>query len=135
MPVIGRNAHCGVAVVIVRQPDGTAACIPEWMTHPEAERLCLWNQPRLSLACIRDLKDVLRAILEGFACNGDSEDGGTNVVASKPEGGTSAGAIPRAHAEVRVIGDDSRRLAAVVAAPAAGGRAEGRQNRLKRDRP
>jgi hypothetical protein len=135
MPVIGRNVHCGIAVVIVRQPDGTAAYVPEWMIYPEAERLCLWIQPRLPLGCLRDLRDLLRAILGMLARQGDSEDGGSNVIASKPKGSISAGAVSCAHAPARVSRPDSRGLASVDTAPAAGSSAEGRQHHRKRDRP
>jgi hypothetical protein len=65
-------------MVIVRQPDGTAAFVPEWMMYPEAARLGLCEQPRLPLGCLRDLRHLLRAILRTPAVQGESEDGGSS---------------------------------------------------------
>jgi hypothetical protein len=94
IPVIGCNTHCGTAVVVVRQPDGTAAYIPEWMVRPEARQLGLRHRPRLPLGCLDDLRDVLGAILTSLACKGDSDNGGTDVMPKNLADLSSAKPVP-----------------------------------------
>jgi|SRR5215469_2535178 len=134
MPVIGRNVRAGVAVVTVRQPDDTAAYIPEWMIHPEAKRLNLRSQPRLPLGCLRDLRDVVGAILRMLAGTGESDNGGAHVIARNPTDSISAELVPPTPAASRSPRVGSWESGSVTAAPAAGNRAEDGGPRRKRDR-
>jgi hypothetical protein len=44
-----RFAYRGVDLVVIPQPDGSIACIPEWMTHERAARFKLAAVPQFSL--------------------------------------------------------------------------------------
>src|SRR6516165_9476372 len=39
VPVFRRFAYRGVDLVVIPQPDGSIACIPEWMTHKQAGQI------------------------------------------------------------------------------------------------
>jgi len=134
VPLIGRNVYAGVAVVTVRQPDGTAAYIPEWMTYPEAERMSLRSPPRLPLSSLQDLKHVVAAIMGSLARNRDSNDGGNHVTARHPPNHTPAGPIPPNSSEPGIAGVDSHERRSAAAASAAGSHNEGGSRQRKRDR-
>jgi hypothetical protein len=53
--VRGRNRHGGEVALTVRQPDGTLAQLPIWMTEDQAAAMIVTQIPRLSLACLREL--------------------------------------------------------------------------------
>ena len=44
---------------MVEQPDGTLAHLPAWMTSPAAAALPLVDTPRLPVACLRELRNIL----------------------------------------------------------------------------
>ena len=54
--VRGRNRHGGEVALTVRQPDGTLAQLPIWMTEDQAAAMMVTQIPRLSLACLRELR-------------------------------------------------------------------------------
>ena len=54
--VTGRNRHGDEVALIVRQPDGTLAQMPIWMTEDRAAALMVTENPRLPLACLRELR-------------------------------------------------------------------------------
>ena len=60
--VTGRNRHGDEIALTIRQPDGTLAQLPVWMTKDLAEAMMVTENPRLSLACLRELR------LELYAC-------------------------------------------------------------------
>ena len=60
--VTGRNRHGDEVALTIRQPDGTLAQLPVWMTEDLAEAMMVTEIPRLSLACLRELR------LELYAC-------------------------------------------------------------------
>ena len=53
--VRGRNRHGDEVALTVRQPDGTLAQLPIWMTEDQAAAMMVMQIPRLSLACLREL--------------------------------------------------------------------------------
>jgi hypothetical protein len=59
--VTGRNRHGGEVALTVRQPDGTLAQLPIWMTEDQAAAMMVTQIPRLSLACLRELRLELDA--------------------------------------------------------------------------
>ena len=60
-----RFAYRGVDLVVIPQPDGSVACIPEWMTHERAARFKLSAEPQFSLENLRSLRAETDALL-GF---------------------------------------------------------------------
>ena len=59
--VTGRNRHGDEVALTVRQPDGTLAQLPIWMTEDRAAAMMVTKIPRLSLACLRELRLELDA--------------------------------------------------------------------------
>jgi hypothetical protein len=59
--VRGRNRHGEEVALTVRQPDGTLAQLPIWMTEDHAAAMMVTQIPRLSLACLRELRLELDA--------------------------------------------------------------------------
>jgi hypothetical protein len=60
-----RFAYRGIDLVVIQQPDGSVACIPEWMTHERAARFKLSAEPQFSLENLRSLRAEIDALL-GF---------------------------------------------------------------------
>jgi len=66
VPVSRRFAYRGVDLLVIPQPDGSVACIPEWMTHEQAAHFKLLAEPSFSLDNLRSMRveiDVLLAFL------------------------------------------------------------------------
>lgn len=61
--VTGRNRHGDEVALTIRQPDGTLAQLPIWMTEDRAEAMRVTEIPRLALACLRELRLELDACL------------------------------------------------------------------------
>lgn len=61
--VAGRNRHSDEVALIIRQPDGTLAQLPIWMTEDWAEAMTVTESPRLPLAYLRELRHELDACL------------------------------------------------------------------------
>jgi hypothetical protein len=59
--VTGRKRHGDEVALIVRQPDGTLAHLPIWMTEDRAAAMTVTKTPRLTLECLRDLRLELDA--------------------------------------------------------------------------
>jgi hypothetical protein len=53
----------GVPFVVVLQPDGSFACLPVWMTEPQASRFEINAQPCFSLDGLRALRAEVDALL------------------------------------------------------------------------
>ena len=64
-----RFAYRGVDLVVIPQPDGSVACIPEWTTHERAARFKLSAEPQFSLENLRSLRAEIDALL-GFLQSG-----------------------------------------------------------------
>jgi hypothetical protein len=63
VPVFRRFAYHGVDLVVIPQPDGSVACIPEWMTHEQAAHIKLSSEPHFSLENLRSLRTEIDAVL------------------------------------------------------------------------
>ena len=59
--VRGRRRQGDEVVLIIRQPDGTLAQLPVWMTEDRAAAMAVTGSPRLPLACLRELRLELDA--------------------------------------------------------------------------
>jgi len=63
VPVFRRFAYRGVDFIVIPQPDGSVACIPEWMTHEQAAHFKLSAGPRFPLEVLRSLRVEIDALL------------------------------------------------------------------------
>ena len=63
VPVFRRFAYRGIDLISIPQPDGSIACIPEWMTKEHASRFTLMLEPQFSLDNLRSLRAEIDAIL------------------------------------------------------------------------
>jgi hypothetical protein len=61
--VTSRNRRGNDVAVTIRQPDGTLAQLPIWMTEDSAEAMAVTEVPRLSLAYLRELRLELNTCL------------------------------------------------------------------------
>src|ERR1700739_4937057 len=61
--VTGRNRRGEEVALTIRQPDGTLAHLPIWMTQDRAAAMTVTQVPRLSLATLRELRLALDACL------------------------------------------------------------------------
>jgi hypothetical protein len=61
--VAGCRRHGEEVALIIRQPDGTMAHLPVWMTEDHAEAMMVTESPRLPLAHLRELRLELDACL------------------------------------------------------------------------
>jgi hypothetical protein len=59
--VTGRYRHGDEVALTIRQPDGTLAQLPIWMTEDGAATMAVAEFPRLPLACLRELRLELDA--------------------------------------------------------------------------
>ncbi|MER9606644.1 hypothetical protein [Mesorhizobium sp. M0243] len=61
--VTGRQRYCGEPAYVGRQPDGSLALIPIWMTEEIALTMAVREAPRFPLSCLRDLRREIDACL------------------------------------------------------------------------
>ena len=61
--VLGRSMLGTDDFLIIRQPDGTRAHLPQWMTLPSAGDVPTHSPPRLLLSALRALRRELDAVL------------------------------------------------------------------------
>ena len=54
-----RHPFRGVTMLVIEQPDGTMALVPEWMTRPAAAAVEIRDAPRFPLAELRALRQVV----------------------------------------------------------------------------
>lgn len=73
--ITARKRHGGDILLTIRQPDGTLAQMPSWMLEDSAAVMTVCDAPRLTLACLRDLRLELDARLSSLRgdsrCEGD----------------------------------------------------------------
>ena len=87
--VTGRNRHGDDVALTIRQPDGTLAQLPIWMTEDRAEAMMVTEIPRLPLAYLRELRLELDACLsllrdDSRREGGDKHDASRNHVTANP---------------------------------------------------
>jgi len=64
--VVGRSRRGEEVALTIRQPDGTLAHLPIWMTQDRAAAMSVTKFPRLSLAGLRELRLELDACLSSL---------------------------------------------------------------------
>jgi hypothetical protein len=74
--VVGRQRYSGEPAYVGRQPDGSRALVPIWMTEEPAAAMAIVDVPRFPLACLRDLRHEIDACLKSL--RDDSRPGGDN---------------------------------------------------------
>ena len=74
---MGRRSLRGSPIVVVADAQGKRYHIPLWMTLPEAAEWGLREVPRLSLAALADLRDLLSAFLREPSPAGKEESHAT----------------------------------------------------------
>jgi hypothetical protein len=75
VPVFRRFAYRGVDLVVIPQPDGSIACIPEWMTKERASRFAVTPEPQFSLENLRLLRATVDALLNFLPSDSTGEKG------------------------------------------------------------
>ena len=61
MLILRRYAYRGAELVVIPQPDGSIACIPEWMVEQPAGHFKLSAEPRFPLETLRPQARAARA--------------------------------------------------------------------------
>ena len=56
MLILRRYAYRGAELVVIPQPDGSVACLPEWMTEQAAAHFKLSAEPKFPLEILRSLR-------------------------------------------------------------------------------
>ena len=82
----------GPAYLVVRQPDGTLTCLPEWMTCQEASALHVRAVPRLPRQALAALRAVVGAFFSSDAERGEGRR--SDAMATKIE---ASGAVRTGH--------------------------------------
>ncbi|MDR3403543.1 MAG: hypothetical protein P4L99_13680, partial [Chthoniobacter sp.] len=72
--VVGRQRYCGEPAYVGRQPDGSLALVPIWMSEESAASMVIVDVPRFPLVCLRDLRREIDAGLK--LLRDDSRRGG-----------------------------------------------------------
>jgi hypothetical protein len=70
---VRRHPFRSVTMLVIEQPDGTMALVPEWMTKPAAAAVEIREAPRFLLAELRALRQLAGAVLSLLSdrSNGD----------------------------------------------------------------
>jgi len=80
-------------MLVVEQPDGTMALVPEWMTTPAVASVEIQEAPRFPLAESQALRQVADAVLPLLS---DGGSGGRHGILRTPR---AAGAFPESGSE------------------------------------
>ncbi len=83
--VTGRRRHGDGAALTIRQPDGSLAQLPVWMTEDQAAAMAVAEFPRLPLACLRELRLDLDACQSSLRDEGRRPGAGDKHTASATE--------------------------------------------------
>ena len=107
----GRIRHGDEVSLIIRQPDGTLAQLPAWMTDERAAEMTVTETPRLFLACLRELRlelDTWQSLVrDDSSRKGDKH--ATSVTKPSPSRSLCVPRAARADSNVRaneVVGTD-----------------------------
>src|SRR5512145_2525440 len=127
VPVFRRFAYRDVDLVVIPQPDGSVACIPEWMTHEQAAHFKLSAEPVFPLEVLRSLRAEIDALLAFLPSESTREQDGHDAKGRKSRQ-PAAGTVRSGRAERRAD-------AGAESAPGhAGGDAADRDRRSARNR-
>jgi hypothetical protein len=89
--VVRTHRRGGVLHLVTRQPDGTLALLPAWMTESASASSPLVDQPRLPLATLRALGALLGAIMH-LATNPAGGEISDEATRGEPAGSLYGGA-------------------------------------------
>jgi hypothetical protein len=116
----GRVRHGDEVSLIIRQPDGTLAQLPVWMTEERAAEMTVTEIPLLSLACLRELRLELDAgqslVRDDSGREGDKH--ATSETKPSPSRSLCVARAARADSNVRaneVVGTDELLLVETLA--------------------
>jgi hypothetical protein len=71
--IVRRHPFRGVTMLVIEQPDGTMALVPEWMTEQAAAAVEIREAPRFPLAELRALRQVADAVLSLLSDRGNGD--------------------------------------------------------------
>src|SRR5260370_7755949 len=74
-----RLERSGVEFVVVRQPDGSHACLPAWMTHEATAQFEISDEPGFSLDILRSLPIEVDALLCFLPSESTTQQPATNT--------------------------------------------------------
>ena len=118
VPVFRRFAYRGVDLVVIPQPDGSVACIPEWMTHEQAAHFKLSAEPRFPLEILRSLRAEIDALLAFLPSESTREKDGHDAKGRKSRN-PQPGLFDQDEPSVALTPAQRARLATLVASAAA----------------
>src|SRR5207248_6410968 len=120
--VVRRHPFRGVTMLVVEQPDGTMALLPEWMTTPAAAAVEIRDAPRFLLSELLALRQLANA---GLSLLSDQGNGGRYGISDSPRG---AGAVSESGTKnVTAAGGDAAVTAPRRAASGGGGGLQSRR--------
>ena len=103
----GDIAYRGVDLVVIPQPDGSVACIPEWMTHEQAAQIKLSAEPCFQLEILRSMRAEVDALLAFLPSESMREKDGHE--AQSREARTATGTVRSGRTERRAGASHGRR--------------------------
>jgi hypothetical protein len=103
--ITGRNRHGDEVALTVRQPDGTLAQLPIWMTEDQAAAMAVTQIPRLALACLRALRLELDA-WQSLLRDGSRREGDEHVASTAKSSPTRPLRAQRATGADRSFSED-----------------------------
>ncbi len=71
-----RYTYRGIDLVVIPQPDGSVACMPEWMTNESSARFTICAEPNFSLEILRSLRAEIDALLAFLPSDSNTEKDG-----------------------------------------------------------
>src|SRR5258708_29733533 len=114
---VGCTRHGDEVALIIREADGAVAQLPIWMTEDRAAEMTITETPRLSLACLRDLRSELDS-WQGLARDASRREGDKHATSAADPSPPRPLRVPEA------AGADRRGRASEASGP--GQRAPGR---------
>ena len=112
--VAGRNHHGDEVALLIRQPEGTLAQLPIWMTENQAEAMIVTEHPRLPLAYLFELRRELDACLSLLRDDSRREEGGKHE-ASPTQSPPIGFFVPKSPPVPEVASEQSKLLSLVSA--------------------
>src|SRR5882724_5177862 len=91
-----RLERSGVEFVVVRQPDGSLAGLPAWMTHDAAAQFEITEEPDFSLDILRSLRIEVDALLGFLSTESQTEKAENDApIRKSPAESVRGGRAPR----------------------------------------
>jgi len=100
---------------VIPQPDGSVACIPEWMTHEQAAHFKLLAEPSFSLDNLRSMRVEIDVLLAFLSSESTGDKDGHETQTGRFRRPATRTVRPR-KAEDRANGAQTQQLAKLVEA-------------------